>query len=43
MKTEMEDNEGVDAGIDDAVFHDAHDQAIENEAEMSPTGAMIEA
>ena len=43
VKTEMEDNEGVDAGIDDAVFHDAHDQAMDEEVDMSPNGAMIEA
>lgn len=44
VKTEVEDNEGVDAGMsDDVAFHDAHDQAINDEAEMSPVGEMIEA
>ena len=43
VKTEKEDSEGVDAGVDDAVFHDAHDGAMDEEVEMSPTSAMIEA
>ena len=43
VKTEMEDSQGVDAGVDDAAFHDAHDQAMDEEVEMSPNGAMIEA
>ena len=43
VKTEMEESEGVDDGIDDAVFHDAHDQAVVDEVEVSPTSAMTEA
>ena len=43
VKTEKEDSEGVDAGVEDAASHDAHDGAIDDGAEMSPTGAMIEA
>lgn len=43
VKTEKEESEGVDAGVDDAVFHDAYDHAMDEEVEMSSTGAMIEA
>ena len=44
VKTEMEGNESVDAGMsDDVAFHDAHDGAIDGEVEMSPNAAMIEA
>ena len=42
VKTVVDDDEGVDAGVEDVAFHDAHEQGIDDEAEMSPTGAMIE-
>ena len=43
VKTEVENSEGVDAGDEDAAFHDAHEQGIDDEAEMPPVGEIIEA
>ena len=42
VKTVVDDDEGVDAGVEDIAFHDAHEQGIDDEAETSPVGEMIE-